>query len=677
MAGALAAFAAGSSADAGDALAPGPLEKLRSAADVLRPLHGLRRPLWVEFLRGQCEFNHRVVDLLEDGDWLTRAELRRDVVLGRLGPLIARRSNVPRRPGLRGWGVHLSKRAALRTVAPALATEDRRLEAANRAVLSLLAEAAPPRELDGLAALAASLSARWATAPQGGFLEALIATLRAYGPALWGQVAAEEPVPPRAWPTLSVLAVGALRADVPVPDALEILVPAGHELQHPRARVGDVADARGEWILRLGEADVFEGGAAFAAVLGDASAALVFGDVWEAGQRQVTCAWSPEQLWCRNPVGPTFAIRATRARAAGLARAQDPLDWLLRPRFEAGEVRRVSEVTASRREALVRCPEAERGAIDADLARRGIAATTTVEDGRVRTRPVPRAELVSIIVPFRDKIGLLEQLYASLLRHDAGVPWELLLISNGSRERATFDFLASLDPARVRWFSHDAAFNFSRLNNVASRRARGEWLLFLNNDTAVTHRGWLSELLGYAQLEGVGAVGARLTYGDGSLQHAGVAIGLKGLAGHVFARWRPEYGQTPFGFPDDTRNWSAVTGACLLMRRSRFEELGGFDERIAISGGDVELCLRAGRDGSRIVCVGHVRLDHYESVSRGKEPVPLTDLRQEVRAYLPLLIAGDPYYPPPLSLETGSGSLSLSHDTPLDHALRVVAARAP
>ncbi len=280
------------------------------------------------------------------------------------------------------------------------------------------------------------------------------------------------------------------------------------------------------------------------------------------------------------------------------------------------------------------------------------ATPATIEEQRPTPTGTPR---VTIIVPFKDKVDLLRGLWTSLETYDPGLPYELILVSNQSVEPMTFDYLATLRDGRVTWFQWDQPFNWSAINNAAAKRATGELLLFLNNDIEATHDGWLRDLAAYATQEEIGVAGARLLYPDGSIQHAGVVVGLRGLAGHPFARWRSEYGPTPFGSPEATRNWSAVTGACLMIRRKLFEAVGGFDERMRVSGGDIELCLRVRARGLRVVCVGHAVLTHFESVSRRHDSVPAEDVRLEAIAYAPLLKDGDPYWHPRLSLEVGHG----------------------
>ncbi len=295
---------------------------------------------------------------------------------------------------------------------------------------------------------------------------------------------------------------------------------------------------------------------------------------------------------------------AVWVRRSAMAAGPKPLDWALK----ASRVRRVPAVLSHR-------------------------ATPYVLGERVR-REVPAGARVSIVVPFRDKPELLEQLLRSTDHHAPGIDHEWLFVDNGS-----VDLPRTLPGQTVR---DDGPFNWSRLNNVGARHATGTHLLFLNNDVEAASDGWLRALMEYASLPDVGVVGANLWYPDGTLQHAGVALGVKGLAGHVFARWRE--GHTPFGTPLQTRTVSAVTGACLLTPRALFTELGGFDEALPISGGDVEYCLRTGK---RVLNVPHVKLIHHESLSRSGIGLSRENLEREALAYGPHL--PDRFYNPNLT----------------------------
>jgi GT2 family glycosyltransferase len=283
------------------------------------------------------------------------------------------------------------------------------------------------------------------------------------------------------------------------------------------------------------------------------------------------------------------------------------------------------------------------------LARRGGAAD--VEDGpapgtfRIRYQPCG-TPLVSIIIPTRDRLPLLRRCIQSIEARSTYRRYEVIVVDNGSREPHTLAYLRSISHKVI---IEDGPFNFARLNNRAVRAARGDCLLFLNNDVEVVAPDWLEALLEHAQRQEVGAVGGLLLYADGTIQHAGVVLGVRGVAGHAhkyLPATAPGYGY----FPHLVRNYSAVTAACLMMRKAVYEEVGGMEERLAITFNDVDLCLRLRARGYLIVYTPYARLFHHESRSRWYQPPRPEEVRYMLDRWGPL-IARDPYYNPHLTLE--------------------------
>jgi len=292
--------------------------------------------------------------------------------------------------------------------------------------------------------------------------------------------------------------------------------------------------------------------------------------------------------------------------------------------------------------------------------------------------PIPSPPpLVSLIIPTRDRVDVLRACIESIRARTHYPNWEILLIDNQSRERATRDYFAELrDDPRIRLFRYDAPFNYSAINNFAASEARGEILGFVNNDIEVIAEGWLDEMVGYALRPEIGAVGARLLYPDGKVQHAGVVLGVGGLANHAHLYLdRHEPGH--FGRARLTQDFSAVTGACLVIRKGLFMESGMFDEvNLPVAFNDVDLCLRLRKAGFRNVYCPEAELYHHESLSRGAEDTPEKRARfdREIR-YMQSTwrdeLSADPYYNPNLSLKTPDFSLntqpvcSLHHGYPL------------
>jgi O-antigen biosynthesis protein len=251
--------------------------------------------------------------------------------------------------------------------------------------------------------------------------------------------------------------------------------------------------------------------------------------------------------------------------------------------------------------------------------------------------PVPEPPpLVSVIVPTRDQADLLAQCVEGVLQRTDYPNLELLIVDNGSVEPATaalFDRLSCVEP-RVRILRYPGPFNFAALNNAGARMAKGEVLLLLNNDTDIIESDWLREMVSHALRPDVGIVGAKLIYANESIQHGGVTLGPQGQITHVHrfaSRNDPGY----FGQLSLTRTLSAVTGACVAIRRAVFFEVGGFDEiNLQIGFNDIDLCLRLREHGYRVVWTPFAELFHVESVSRGYDDFPeLFQLESVSRAY--------------------------------------------
>jgi GT2 family glycosyltransferase len=229
---------------------------------------------------------------------------------------------------------------------------------------------------------------------------------------------------------------------------------------------------------------------------------------------------------------------------------------------------------------------------------------------------VPPAGKVSIIIPFKDQIGLLRGCLHSL-RPSTYRRFEVVLVDNGSSEPALLRWLARLKSRRgFRVVTDAAPFNFARLCNRGAQTARGDWLLFLNNDTEVLTPDWLERMLEVAGHPRVGTVGATLLYPDQTIQHAGIFPGADGRWRHVH-EGEPAISAGERGELHHVRAVPAVTGACLLIGKGLFDELRGFDTRFGLDYNDVDLCRRVGERGLAVAVTPHARLMHYVSMSRG------------------------------------------------------------
>lgn len=271
--------------------------------------------------------------------------------------------------------------------------------------------------------------------------------------------------------------------------------------------------------------------------------------------------------------------------------------------------------------------------------------------------------LVSLLVPTRDHVDLVKQCVDSILDKTDYDNLEIIIIDNGSTDPATLAYFRSLaGHPKVRVERYDQPFNFSALNNFGARHARGEVLGLINNDIEVISPHWLREMAGHAMRPGVGAVGAMLYYPNDTIQHAGVVLGIGGVAGHSYVGyWK--------GYPGNkhraglAQNISAVTGACMLVRASVYAEVGGLDEALVVAFNDIDFCLRVREAGYRNVWTPFAELYHHESATRGYEDTPekVRRFKGEERFMQERwgrLLQEDPYYSPNFSIDLAPFSLS-------------------
>lgn len=298
-----------------------------------------------------------------------------------------------------------------------------------------------------------------------------------------------------------------------------------------------------------------------------------------------------------------------------------------------GESSEWGSPTPRRRDAL----DASRAAVQAHLARIGIEADLTDDPAApwlldMSMRRAPAGAEVEILIPSRDRADLLEACVESVLEHTAHRPYRICIIDNGSHEPAALALIDRFErQPGFRILRVDEPFNFSALNNRAVATSACAWVCLLNNDVVVRSARWLTEMLAHAARPGVGCVGARLWYPDDTLQHAGIVLGLQGGAAHAhcgLARGEPGY----FGRAVALQTVSAVTAACMVVNRSIYSKVGGFDESLAIAFNDVDFCLNVAAAGYRNLWVPAAELVHFESRSRGYEddPAKLARLRREL-----------------------------------------------
>ncbi|MBE9043857.1 glycosyltransferase [Pleurocapsales cyanobacterium LEGE 10410] len=233
-------------------------------------------------------------------------------------------------------------------------------------------------------------------------------------------------------------------------------------------------------------------------------------------------------------------------------------------------------------------------------------------------------KLVSILIPTKNQGSILNQCLKSIFDHSTYPNYEVIVVDNGSTEPDFLELMAQWqenEPERFSCHSLDIPFNYSQLNNFGISKAKGDYLLFLNNDTEVITKDWIEAMVEQAQRDSIGAVGAMLLYQDRTIQHGGVILGIRGVAGHSHKHYA--YGDSGYaGQLLSINNYSAVTAACLMCRKEVYQEVNGFDEGLPVAFNDVDLCLKMKQNGYNNVWLPHVVLYHYESKSRGNDDTP-------------------------------------------------------
>ena len=384
--------------------------------------------------------------------------------------------------------------------------------------------------------------------------------------------------------------------------------------------------------------------------------------------------YNPDLLLSMNYICHLLVVRKELQEKAGFMRKEfdgsQDYDFLLRCVEQTGQIRHIPRVlyhwrvhggsTAGSSENKHYAVQAGLRALQEHYERTSVAARVTYTGVTVvyrTTYEIAGNPLISILIPNKDHGEDLKRCIGSVLEKSSWQNFELLILENNSEKEETFRLYEELQKqdSRVRVLRYPGEFNYSAVNNFGASRAAGDYLLLLNNDTEVIAPDWMERMLGYCQREGTAVAGAKLLYPDDKVQHAGIVIGMGGFAGHVLTgsdREEPGYLRRLITAMDV----SAVTGACMMIKRSIYEKLGGLDENYAVALNDVDFCLRAGELGQKVVFVPEALLYHYESRTRGPEDTLQKagrfqgEIRRFQQRHAELLKSGDPCYNPNLSL---------------------------
>jgi GT2 family glycosyltransferase len=383
--------------------------------------------------------------------------------------------------------------------------------------------------------------------------------------------------------------------------------------------------------------------------------------------------WSPDMFLSVNYLAPFILIKQSLFRKIGGLHPSfwEPTnyDLLLRATEKTNKIKHISKVLYSLSEINNDFNKTRQQiSLENALKRRNIQASVSkgliANSFRVKYTIIGEP-LVSIIIPTKDKAKILEASISSILQKTNYKNYEILIVDTGSIEKETLNLYKKIgNNKKIRFLKWDKAFNYSAVNNYAVEYSKGDYLLFLNNDTEVISGDWIQSLLEHAQRETVGAVGAKLYYPNNTLQHAGIVVGLFDSAGHIMQGTEKKYLELPYT-KDIIRNWSAVTAACLMVKKDKFLDVRGFDETLEIALNDVDFCLKLLEKGFFNVYTPYAQLYHHESLSVGKPLDSNRDrnlIKKEIEIFTPRWVKylkNDPYFSPNYDRYNFDLSLSL------------------
>lgn len=450
--------------------------------------------------------------------------------------------------------------------------------------------------------------------------------------------------------------------------------------------------ATGEWLALFDHDDILSSDALYwvaKAIVENSNAALIYSDedkINYRGLRQdpyFKCDWNYDLFLSQNMISHLGVYRTDIVKEIGGFRPgyEGSQDYDLALRFiekisddQIIHIPRVlyhwrihkqstAKIVDKKPYALISAQEA----ITEHLIRKGVKAEVTIipKINMYRVKYTLQSNpSVSIIIPTKDNYKMLKKCINSIIEKSSYPNYNIIVVNNNSTDQDTTSYLEELSQIElVTILEYYDEFNFSAINNVAAKKSNSDYICFLNDDTEVITHSWLEEMISIAEQDRVGVVGAKLKYANNTLQHAGVILGVGGVGSHSH-KGISENTNGYFNRAGLIQSMSAVTGACLLIRRDLFNQVGGFNAmELAIAYNDVDLCLRVKELGYRVVYTPFAELYHYESASRGSDTIKVNEIRLKKEAEYMYkmwsdLIANDPAYSPNLTLTSDSFSLA-------------------
>lgn len=463
-------------------------------------------------------------------------------------------------------------------------------------------------------------------------------------------------------------------------------IPAEADVEKAQKYETGRKQAKGEWLLFMEPGDTLEASALYHMVkcLNDhPQAEMIYSDSdqWDSKrdtyfEPQFKPDDSPFTLQAGNYIGRSIWFRRTLTEKIGGFRTgfgkQTLYDLILRCRECSDNVSHISDILYHQNAPMERdreqcrelCREWDDGkkVLQNYFRERNIPAKIEWANYPMRYRvkwTVQGNPKVSIIIPNQDHRADLEKCLSSIEKRTTYDHYEVLVVENNSKQNETFRYYEEMQQkySKVKLLRWEREFNYSAINNAAAAQASGEYLIFLNNDTEILTPDWIEEMLSVCQQKDVGVTGARLYYPDGTIQHAGVILGLSNIAGHLFVK-EPGEISGYMGKACTMQNLSAVTAACMMVSAEVFRKVGGFEEKLQVALNDVDFCMKVQTAGKMVVYQPEAELYHYESKSRGMEDTPEKKARYDSEVaffrsrWKKVLEKGDPYYNKNLSRTT-------------------------